>query len=92
MFLADKGLKVRYLHSDIETLDRVEILVDLRMGHFDVLVGVNLLGRGAGSARGLARGDPGRGQGGVPRSPLCSSSSWGVLCNVGGGSSCTRTR
>ena len=45
-FLADKGLKVRYLHSDIETLDRVEILVDLRMGHFDVLVGVNLLREG----------------------------------------------
>lgn len=45
-YLSDKGLKVRYLHSDIETLDRVEILVDLRMGNFDVLVGVNLLREG----------------------------------------------
>jgi excinuclease ABC subunit B len=45
-YLAEKGLKVRYLHSDIETLDRVEILVDLRLGNFDVLVGVNLLREG----------------------------------------------
>jgi excinuclease ABC subunit B len=45
-YLNEKGLKVRYLHSDIETLDRVEILVDLRMGNFDVLVGVNLLREG----------------------------------------------
>ncbi|MFO0858442.1 MAG: excinuclease ABC subunit UvrB [Phycisphaerales bacterium] len=45
-YLQDKGLKVRYLHSDIETLERVEILVDLRMGNFDVLVGVNLLREG----------------------------------------------
>src|SRR5437762_11056944 len=42
-YLAEKGLRVRYLHSDIETLDRVEILSDLRLGNFDVLVGVNLL-------------------------------------------------
>jgi excinuclease ABC subunit B len=45
-YLAEKGLRVRYLHSDIETLDRVEILVDLRLGNFDVLVGVNLLREG----------------------------------------------
>ena len=45
-YLADKGLRVRYLHSDIETLDRVEILADLRLGNFDVLVGVNLLREG----------------------------------------------
>jgi excinuclease ABC subunit B len=45
-YLQDKGLKVRYLHSDIETLERVEILVDLRMGNFDILVGVNLLREG----------------------------------------------
>jgi excinuclease ABC subunit B len=45
-YLADQGLRVRYLHSDIETLDRVQILTDLRMGEFDVLVGVNLLREG----------------------------------------------
>jgi len=45
-YLAEKGLRVRYLHSDIETLDRLEILTDLRLGNFDVLVGVNLLREG----------------------------------------------
>ena len=45
-YLADQGLRVRFLHSDIETLDRVQILTDLRTGEFDVLVGVNLLREG----------------------------------------------
>ena len=45
-YLSEQGLGVRYLHSDIETLDRVEILNDLRLGTFDVLVGVNLLREG----------------------------------------------
>jgi excinuclease ABC subunit B len=45
-YLAEKGLRVRYLHSDIETLDRIEILSDLRLGNFDILVGVNLLREG----------------------------------------------
>ncbi|MCX5689260.1 MAG: excinuclease ABC subunit UvrB, partial [Planctomycetota bacterium] len=45
-YMAEKGLRVRYLHSDIETLDRVEILSDLRLGNFDILVGVNLLREG----------------------------------------------
>jgi excinuclease ABC subunit B len=45
-YLAEKGLRVRYLHSDIETLDRIEILSDLRQGNFDILVGVNLLREG----------------------------------------------
>jgi excinuclease ABC subunit B len=45
-FIDEKGLRVRYLHSDIETLDRMEILTDLRLGNFDVLVGVNLLREG----------------------------------------------
>jgi excinuclease ABC subunit B len=45
-YLADKGLRVRYLHSEIETLERVQILTDLRTGEFDVLVGVNLLREG----------------------------------------------
>jgi excinuclease ABC subunit B len=45
-YLAERGLRVRYLHSDIETLDRVTILAELREGQFDVLVGVNLLREG----------------------------------------------
>ena len=45
-YIDEKGLRVRYLHSDIDTLDRVQILTDLRLGHFDVLVGVNLLREG----------------------------------------------
>jgi excinuclease ABC subunit B len=45
-YLAGKGLSVRYLHSDIETLERVQILAELREGLFDVLVGVNLLREG----------------------------------------------
>ena len=45
-YLADHGVKVRYLHSDIETVERVEIIRDLRMGGFDVLVGINLLREG----------------------------------------------
>ena len=45
-FLHEKNLRVRYLHSDIETLERLEILTDLRRGEFDVLVGVNLLREG----------------------------------------------
>ncbi|MDX2132745.1 MAG: excinuclease ABC subunit UvrB [Planctomycetota bacterium] len=45
-YLAEKGLRVRYLHSDIETLDRMQILTDLRLGNFDILVGVNLLREG----------------------------------------------
>ena len=45
-YLADHGVKVRYLHSDIETVERVEIIRDLRLGVFDVLVGINLLREG----------------------------------------------
>ncbi|HEX6733914.1 MAG TPA: helicase-related protein, partial [Azonexus sp.] len=45
-FLADNGIKVRYLHSDIDTVERVEIIRDLRLGKFDVLVGINLLREG----------------------------------------------
>lgn len=45
-FLQEKGIKVRYLHSDIETLERTDILQALRMGEFDVLVGINLLREG----------------------------------------------
>ncbi len=45
-YLAAKGFRCKYLHSDIETLERVEILRDLRLGEFDVLVGINLLREG----------------------------------------------
>ena len=45
-YLNDNGIKVRYLHSDIETLERIEIIRDLRLGVFDVLVGINLLREG----------------------------------------------
>lgn len=45
-YLADAGVKVRYLHSDIDTVERVEIIRDLRAGEFDVLVGINLLREG----------------------------------------------
>jgi len=45
-YLAEHGIKVRYLHSDIDTVERVEIIRDLRLGEFDVLVGINLLREG----------------------------------------------
>ena len=45
-YLRDQGVKVKYLHSDIDTLERIEIVRDLRMGVFDVLVGINLLREG----------------------------------------------
>lgn len=45
-YLAENGLRVQYLHSDVDTLERIEILRDLRLGEFDVLVGINLLREG----------------------------------------------
>jgi excinuclease ABC subunit B len=45
-YLAENGVRVRYMHSDIETLERIEIVRDLRLGRFDVLVGINLLREG----------------------------------------------
>ncbi len=45
-YLTDLGIKVRYLHSDINTIERVEIIRDLRLGRFDVLIGINLLREG----------------------------------------------
>lgn len=45
-YLSEHGVKVRYLHSDIETVERVEIIRDLRLGEFDVLIGINLLREG----------------------------------------------
>ena len=45
-YLAENGIKVRYLHSEIHSIERIEIIQDLRMGEYDVLVGVNLLREG----------------------------------------------
>jgi len=45
-YLSEHGIKVRYLHSDVDTVERVEIIRDLRLGNFDVLVGINLLREG----------------------------------------------
>ena len=45
-YLSEVGIKVRYLHSDVETIERMEIIRDLRVGEFDVLVGINLLREG----------------------------------------------
>jgi len=45
-YLSEHGVRVRYMHSDIETVERMEIIRDLRLGHFDVLVGINLLREG----------------------------------------------
>ena len=55
-YLLELGLRVRYLHSEVDTLQRIEILRDLRLGDFDVLVGINLLRGGPGPAGGIARG------------------------------------
>ena len=45
-YLDEHGVKVRYIHSDIDTVERMEIIRDLRLGHFDVIVGINLLREG----------------------------------------------
>ncbi len=45
-YFKELGIKVKYLHSDIKTLERTEIIRDLRLGEFDVLVGINLLREG----------------------------------------------
>ena len=45
-YLEDKGVKVRYMHYDVDTMERMEIVRDLRLGEFDVLVGINLLREG----------------------------------------------
>ena len=45
-YMHDQGIKVRYMHSDVDTLERIEIIRDLRLGVFDVLIGINLLREG----------------------------------------------
>ena len=65
-YLKELGVKVQYLHSEVDTLERVAILRDLRLGVFDVLVGINLLREGIDLPGGDARRDPRRRQGGLP--------------------------
>ena len=60
-YYAEVGVKCRYMHSEIETLERVKILRDLRKGEFDVLIGINLSARRAGLARSIVGGDSGCG-------------------------------
>ncbi len=45
-FMHEQGVRVRYMHSDVETLERIELIRDLRLGVYDVLVGINLLREG----------------------------------------------
>ena len=68
-YLLESGVKARYLHSEIDTLERIQIVRDLRLGEFDVLVGVNLLREGLDLPGGVARRDPRRRQGGLPPRP-----------------------
>ena len=68
-YLRDVGLKVRYLHSDIDAIERVEILRGLRAAEFDILVGINLLREGLESTRGFAGVHSGRGQGAILAQP-----------------------
>ena len=64
-YLHENGIRVRYLHSDIDTLERIEIVRDLRLGVFDVLVGINLSARGPGHPRMRPGRDPRCRQGGL---------------------------
>ena len=65
-YLHENGVRVRYMHSDVETLERIEIIRDLRLGAFDVLVGINLLREGSGYSGMRARRHPRRRQGRLP--------------------------
>ena len=65
-YLLEMGFKVRYLHSEIDTLERIQIIRELRLGEYDVLVGVNLLREGLDLPEVSLVGDPRRRQGGLP--------------------------
>ena len=67
-YLLEMGVRARYLHSEIDTLERVEILRDLRLGEFDVLVGINLLREGLDLPGGVAGRHPRCRQGRFPAS------------------------
>ncbi|MGC4106909.1 MAG: helicase-related protein [Thermomicrobiales bacterium] len=68
-YLNEHGVKVRYLHSDIDTLERIEIIRDLRLGVFDVLVGINLLREGLDIPECAPGRHSGRRQGRLPAQP-----------------------
>ena len=70
-YLMELGIKVHYLHSEVETLERIGILRDLRLGVFDVVVGINLLREGLGPAGSLSGRHPGCGQGGFSALGYC---------------------
>ena len=65
-FLNDAGEKVRYLHSDVETLERIEVLRQLRTGEIDIIVGINLLREGLDLPRSQLHRHPGCRQAGIP--------------------------
>ena len=65
-YMREAGIRVQYLHSDIDTLERTEIIRDMRLDVFDVLVGINLLREGLDIPEITPGGDPGCGQGGLP--------------------------
>ena len=68
-YLLEAGIRTRYLHSEVDTLERIKIIRELRLGEYDVLVGVNLLREGSRPARGIAGRDPRCRQGGLPARP-----------------------
>ena len=65
-YMKEVGIRVRYLHSDIDTLERTEIIRDMRLDVFDVLVGINLLREGLDIPEIIAGGDSGCRQGRIP--------------------------
>ena len=68
-YYAELGVRVRYLHSDVETLERIELLRELRAGEYDVLIGINLLREGLDLAGSEPGRDPRRGQGRIFAQP-----------------------
>ena len=73
-YLTNAGIKCRYMHHDIGAIERMEIIRDLRLGEFDVLVGINLLREGLDLPEVSPRRHPGRGQGRLPSAARRASS------------------
>ena len=73
-YLLEAGVRTRYLHSEVDTLERIKIIRELRLGDYDVLVGVNLLREGLDLPEVSLVADPGRRQGGLPARPDARSS------------------
>ena len=73
-YLQSVGVRVSYMHSDIDTIERMKILRDLRIGRIDVLVGINLLREGLDLPEGFPRSYPGCGQGGLSPRPAVTHS------------------